>query len=194
MGFYPKKVDERLSSVRHMRPVKDANCRGRDVSFECGSAISVELHIADEPASVITGCFRSNGCGYMIAAADVFLEYLRSRPLADLGSLSEQETGRVLFEGIGEIPAGRQQCADLALSAFRKALAGYRDSVVKEYQGDSPLVCSCFGVSEETVVNVIHSADDVSVESVGDLCRAGTGCGSCRMIIMEIIDDCRSQV
>jgi len=35
---------------------------------------------------------------------------------------------------------------------------------------------------------VIRGLKDPSVEAVGDVCNAGMGCGSCRMLIEEMID------
>ena len=48
--------------------------------------------------------------------------------------------------------------------------------------------CTCFGVTEERLEGVIRGLKDPSVEAVGDVCNAGMGCGSCRMLIEEMID------
>jgi NifU-like protein len=67
-------------------------------------------------------------------------------------------------------------------------MAEYRRHRIEEFQGEKALICTCFGVSEETIVNVIAENDLTDVDEVSGLCRAGSGCGSCRMLIAELID------
>jgi len=82
---------------------------------------------------------------------------------------------------------GRQHCFDLALEAFRSALADHRNRTIEEFRGEKALICTCFGVTEETIVGVIEAgASDVS--QVSAACNAGLGCGSCQMLIRELID------
>jgi NAD(P)H-nitrite reductase large subunit len=50
------------------------------------------------------------------------------------------------------------------------------------------LICTCFGISEDTIQSVISETGAETVEAVGDACNAGTGCGSCRFLIQELID------
>src|SRR5690606_28867045 len=85
-----------------------------------------------------------------------------------------------------EIPAGREHCFLAPLEAVRQALAEFREARVREFHGESPLICTCFGVTEEVIE--AHAAAASSVEEIGDATNAGTGCGSCRMLIQEILD------
>ena len=72
------------------------------------------------------------------------------------------------------------------IDAIRNALAAFRAEKISEFHGESPLICTCFGVTEEIIE--AHAATAVSVEEIGDATNAGTGCGSCRMLIQEILD------
>jgi NifU-like protein len=85
-------------------------------------------------------------------------------------------------------PADRRQCAGVVFEALHKALAEYRTLRLREFKGEEALICTCFGVSEETIVSVIESKGLSDVSQVADVCRAGSGCGSCRMLIQELID------
>jgi len=67
-------------------------------------------------------------------------------------------------------------------------MAAYRERRVEEFQGEKALICTCFGVSEETIVTAISENSLSDVDQVVDLCRAGSGCGSCRMLIQELVD------
>ena len=49
------------------------------------------------------------------------------------------------------------------------------------------IVCSCFGVGVNVLINTIRDQHLTTVESVGDVLRAGTNCGSCIPEIRELI-------
>lgn len=57
--------------------------------------------------------------------------------------------------------------------------------------GDRPdggaIVCSCYSVGINTIVDAVARRGCASVEAVGALTRAGTNCGSCRAEIRQII-------
>jgi len=56
---------------------------------------------------------------------------------------------------------------------------------------EGALVCACFGVGVNTIVNLIASQRAASVEAVGAALRAGTNCGSCRPEIRALIESHR---
>jgi NifU-like protein len=77
----------------------------------------------------------------------------------------------------------------MAIEALQGAFAEYRRRRLVSYDGDDPLICTCFGVSEAVIVKAVRQHGLNSVEEVASVCRAGLGCGSCRMLIQEIIDE-----
>jgi assimilatory nitrate reductase catalytic subunit len=50
-----------------------------------------------------------------------------------------------------------------------------------------PVVCSCFNVGVNTIVNAIETDGLMSVEAVGKALQAGTNCGSCRPEIADLL-------
>jgi nitrite reductase (NADH) large subunit len=48
------------------------------------------------------------------------------------------------------------------------------------------MICNCHKVSEEAIVACIEAGAD-SVDAVGEQTRAGTGCGSCRSDLAELV-------
>jgi NifU-like protein len=76
----------------------------------------------------------------------------------------------------------------LCLETLQNALANFRAFQVEEWTGEKALICSCFGVSEETIENLIKTNSLETVEEVTDVCNAGGGCGSCQPLIQELID------
>jgi bacterioferritin-associated ferredoxin len=130
--------------------------------------------------------FASNGCGWAVAAAEVMAEKISGAALRDLHGL--EHILKEIVSELGEFPAARERCVLIGLEALRKALADHRERAAEEWTGEKALICTCFGISEETIAE-LASAGSASVEDVGIACGAGTGCGSCQMLIREILEE-----
>lgn len=159
---------------------------GRAVNFDCGCFVSFSLLVAKGKLRRIE--YSTNGCGFMIAAARVLADDHVEQELVELGGGSVAALSSAIADYIGEFPIERQNCTLLAVVAFQNALKDHRKRTVSEFQGDSPLVCTCFGVTEETITSVIATKAAVEVSDVTRICRAGGGCGSCTLLIQEYLD------
>ena len=124
----------------------------------------------------------------MVATADVISEWSREKSWTDLHGLNDAELHRVIVDKLGDFPSDREQCALVVFEALRKALFDYRASRIREFKGDEALICTCFGVTEETIVEAISSKGVTDVVQIATIYRAGSGCGSCRLLIQELID------
>ncbi len=188
MPVYPPNVMLRFLSPSFAGNAVKGNGRGTSASFECGSFTRISLTINDASKMITEARFETNGCGYMVASADVIAEKLTGRELTQLHSVDEMEFVRLVEEELGGFPDGRGQCCHVVLEALRSALADHRTQLIDEFVGEKALVCTCFGVSEETIEACIERTAPNSVDDVIAECRAGSGCGSCQMLIQEMID------
>lgn len=132
--------------------------------------------------------FSSNGCGYMVAGAQSLADEFKGRNLQDLHGTDSNQITSVIERRIGELPTSRKLCLHTAIEAFRNAVADHRKRVVEEFRGEVALICTCFGVSEDRIVDVIRETKAIDPNDVARVCNAGNGCGSCRMLIQELID------
>lgn len=183
--FYPEPINELWRGARHLGRPDDLDSKGIGVSLECG--VSIKVFIAVDPDGVLSSVrFVSNGCGWAVAAAEVSARLLEGRRLKDLHALDDlrSEVGSALVA----VPDPRASCVAIAVDAVRNALAEYRLRKAAEWKGETALICSCFGVSEDTIESLAVSGAASTVEEIGALCRAGTGCGSCQMLIREIVE------
>jgi NifU-like protein len=189
MSFYPPRIGERSTSPSHTGTIDPSGSQGVGASFLCGAFAKVSLRIDEESAFIEKASFTTNGCGYTIAASDALASWLEGKELNDLHGLPDVELHEVVESDLGEFPAERKQCMTVVFEALRASLAEYRLRRVEEFRGETALVCTCFGVTEDTIVETIEKNDITDVEGVTAVCRAGSGCGSCRMLIAELIDN-----
>jgi len=188
MSFYPPKLQARFGSPQNKGGVLDANASGRSASFECGSSVTFTLKVDPWSRAVVAARFQSNGCGYMVAAADYLAETLKGKTLRDLHGFQRSELTAYIAEEFGPFPEVRHQCLNVCLEALRAAFADLRARQIEEFQGEKALICTCFGVSEETIETHLRAGLVTTVDDVTRVCNAGGGCGSCRILIQEMID------
>lgn len=188
MSFYPEEVQKRSQSPASVGKVAGSNANATGASFVCGAFVSLSIRV-DEATMVIEAArFVTNGCGFMTAAADVMCGWMQGRELRELHGLEDIELESVVRCSLGGTPADRRQCVSVIFDAVRSAMAGYRRDRIEEFRGDRALICTCFGVDEETIADVIAEKRATGIAEVMRYTKAGSGCGSCRMLIQEILD------
>lgn len=188
MSFYPPKVQTRCDSPLNSGLADNENARGTDASFVCGSFVRFSIRIEPETKLVTSAAFQTNGCGYMTAAADILAEAVKQRHLGDLHGLGEGDLRVLVDRSLGSFKQSRQECTDCSIRAIQAAFADYRMRQINDFGGYQALVCSCFGVSRKTIEHTIELNSLITLEEVSNACNAGSGCGSCRMLIQEMLD------
>jgi NifU-like protein len=185
VAVYPKKVQLRAFAIQNTVARDVVAASGRSASFVCGCYVSFALKSDEER---VAATFASNGCGYMIAVADIFAEMVSGKGFSELHGLDRAALLDSVEREIDVLPSEREHCAEVCFEALRTAFAELRAMRIEEFRGEEALVCTCFGISESVIEEFIAQNQDVSLASVADSCRAGSGCGSCRMLIQEMID------
>lgn len=175
---YPEKIASLIRTSRFARSLETANAVGTEAKFDCGCFVRVEMSIS-EVGQIEDAGYRTNGCGFMAAAAEFLAESVGGRLLTELSGVPDPCL---------QLPPARQDCLQAVTNAFRFAFASYRAKRIEEFPGEKPLICTCFGIAEETVEEFVAAKRPRSVDDVSNTVRAGSGCGSCRMLIQEIID------
>jgi NifU-like protein len=185
---YPKKICERLTNLQGLRDERSQpDADGVAANFECGSY--VRFFVYSGQGGVVGDLrYHTNGCGYMTAAADVLSEYVSGSDLKALHGLERAELRSHFESTIGAFPHTRDHCLETVIDAVRNAFADLRQQQVEEYQGETALICTCFGVTQDRIDDIIRTCRIRSVDEVTAATNAGRGCGSCRMLIQEIID------
>jgi NifU-like protein len=188
MFYYPEKIARRFGTTRNTGFIDNANASGKDASFVCGCFVGVSLQIEPGTTLVKDVRFQTNGCGYMIAAADVLADEVKGKELTELHGSETSDVRRRVESVLDEFPGDRRHCLETSISALHAAFADYRDRRLDEFHGERALICTCFGVSEDSIEKCIADHQPETAAQVAKLCKAGSGCGSCRMLIQEMID------
>lgn len=182
-GIYCIEADDLLSSVRCAGVLSSHDAEGIEVKIDCGSWVRFQLALDEDRIKEVK--FTSNGCGVMIASAESLARRITGKRLTDLGGTQIELAGSA-FDG------GRQQCIEATLSSLKCAFAAYRKKRIAD-AGEAAIACTCFGVSIDTIEAAVANGA-LSEERVTAETRAGGGCGSCRMLIREILDNKRAEI
>lgn len=188
VSIYPLKVNHRLKDVKNAGDVPGANTIAKNATFVCGAVLQFSLRINVVNKVINEAKFKTNGCGFLIAAADVLAEKITGKFLTELHSLDAAFIQSEITPELGVFPKNRRHCMELALESLQSAFAEFRALQIAEWSGEKALICSCFSVSEETIEKAIIEQSLDTIEEVAAVCNAGSGCGSCQPLIQEIID------
>ena len=93
-----------------------------------------------------------------------------------------------LFVAPEPVALMRDHLSSLPGSAAKHVLTG-RSPLDQPVPG--PVICSCFAVGVNSIIEAVESGRALSVEEVGAALQAGTNCGSCRPEIAALIETAR---
>ena len=189
MAYYLEKIALRFAAPKNAGAFDAGNASGKDASFLCGCCVGISLLIDSTHTRNVR--YRTNGCGYMIAAADVLADDINGRELTELHGSETADIRESVESVLGKFPEHRRHCLETSISALHAAFAHYRSSRLDEFRGEKALICTCFGISEESIEQCIADHRPETAAEVAGLCKAGSGCGSCRMLVQEMIDMAR---
>ena len=176
--MYPVKIRKRLDATQPASFDGEANAAGRSAALECGTFVEFKLDIDEVTKSIRHTGYRSNGCGYMLAAADVLASFLRDKQLTEMHGFTERESVEIVFSEVGQMSPERRHCLTTCVDALRAAFKNFRERQIEEFAGEKPLVCTCFGITEDAIEAALKQNRRASTEDIGKMTRAGTGCGS----------------
>ncbi len=188
MKFYPPKINEKFKRPQNVGEAEGANAVGTSASFACGTFVKLFLRIEKDSKQIVEAKFKTSGCGFMIAAAETLCETINGKKLVELHGLNKSVLQREIETELGKFPENRGHCLEVCLESLQEAFANFRQFQIEEFAGEKALICTCFGISEEAIENLIEKKSLSNIEEVTENCGAGGGCGSCQSLIQDILD------
>lgn len=191
MSFYPPTVNALLRQPRNVGMIEQTPARGQAASFECGAALRLTLRVAPPAYRITEARFQATGCGYLIAAASALTEMLKGLSISEAEQVAAtpELCEKLLSQYFGGVSADRQHCLTLCRETLHNALTTYRRTAWRDGLDEAEtLVCVCFGVPESVIRQTINAGAE-TVAEVSAACHAGAGCGSCRSLIQDLLDE-----
>lgn len=186
MWEYTDKVRDYYRNPKHVGEIPDANAVGEVGSLTCGDALKIYLKI-NADGIIEDAKFQTFGCGSAVASAGALIDMIIGKPAEEVRKI----TNRDIADFLGGLPAQKMHCSVLGKEALDAAFANYygEEYVNEEHDHDDKIICSCFGVTESKIKQVVTENKITSVEGVTNYCKAGGACGRCKGDIQHIINE-----
>jgi NifU-like protein len=186
MWVYTDKVRELFNNPKNVGEVEGADGVGEVGSLSCGDALKLTFKL-DDQGRIIDAKFQTFGCASAIASSSALTEMIIGKNLEEAEKITNQD----IVEFLGGLPDKKMHCSVMGQEALRAAIANYRgEKLPKE---DSEIVCECFGVTENEIVDAIQHNSLTTLEQVTDYTKAGGGCGTCHERIEAILEEVMGQ-
>lgn len=176
-------ITEQFFNPANVGAIEQPDGVGVNASLICGAALRISLRVAD--SKIIDAKFKCSGCSYLVTACSFITELAKGKTTGEAAALLQKPNQQALVAGW---PAEKNQCLELASQGLLIAIRNYSDAARAEWSGDEALICTCFGVSERVIENVIESGGLRTIAEVTKASNAGAGCQSCHPLIEEILD------
>jgi len=184
MWEYTDEVRDHYLHPRNVGEIEEPDGFGEVGNIKCGDALRLTF-VLDEGKKIKDVKFKTFGCGSAIASSSVLTEMVKGLSLEEAEKITNDDIAKTL----GGLPDAKMHCSVMGQDALKSAIQYYRNgkkTLVKEVK--SRLVCACFNVYENDIVEKTRLNGLTSVEQVTNYMKAGGGCGKCREDIAKIIE------
>lgn len=182
MWDYTEKVKDHFRNPRNVGVVENPDGIGETGSLACGDMLKLTFSL-DADGRIAQARFQTFGCASAIASSSALTEIIKGMTLEE----AEKVTNRDIADYLGGLPEQKMHCSVMGTEALQAAINNYRtgEKGLRELEGR--IVCTCFGVTEPEIEQVVRENNLSTVEDVTNYCKAGGGCGGCRADIAQII-------
>ncbi|MHC5010452.1 MAG: (2Fe-2S)-binding protein [Planctomycetota bacterium] len=191
----PHAYVDHLVAPRHLGDVPDAEAAGEKGSMVGGMGVRITLAYRAGPwgdPEVGSAAARVFGSAAPIAPASRLMERIHGLSPEEALAIRVEDLLEDLAGAHGDrLPAPVHKGATFLVEALHGAL-GAPDERPSDPTGPGILVCRCIGVGDRPIREAIRRGA-WTPEAVADLCRAGTGCRSCRPDVLALIHEERTQ-
>ena len=184
MWDYTDKVMDYFFKPRNVGYIEDADGVGEVGSLACGDALTLTFKLGAD-GRIEDVKFKTFGCASAIASSSVLTEMIKGMTIEEAEKVSNQD----IVKELGGLPEQKMHCSVMGHDALMAAIDNYRNKSGVAPAKKGAIVCTCFGVMDEEIKEVIRENDLISVEEVTNYCKAGGGCGGCHGEIEKIIEE-----
>ena len=181
MWDYSEKVIELYKNPKNVGKIDDADAIGEAGSISCGDALKLYLKIKD--GIVIDAKFQTFGCGSAVAASSILTEMVIGKTIDEVKKITNKD----IIDELGGLPLEKMHCSVMGYEALEDALGKYLNEDLAS-KNDTKMICKCFQVTENQIINAIKENGLKTLEEVTNYTKAGGACGHCKGAIQNILD------
>jgi NifU-like protein len=183
MWDYSDKVLDHFRNPRNVGVIPDADGVGEVGSMACGDALKLTFKLDAAKKRIIDAKFQTFGCASAIASSSALTEMIKGKTLEEAEKITNQDIADYL-EGL---PEQKMHCSVMGREALQLAIQNYRTGKTGKEMLEGRVVCHCFGITEDFLIDVIRENHLATIEQVTNYCKAGGACGKCHGEIAQII-------
>jgi NifU-like protein len=181
-------LEDHARRPRNVGKLLNASAVGDVGSIVVGDALRFYIQVSGGKISAAK--FQVFNCSDQAASSSIITELVAGKTLAQAKQLAHKD----VCAHLGGLDSGGLDYSYLpprlwALDGLQSAIAAYESAEIDSDHELDPLLCRCFGISEETVRQAIRVSGCTTVEQIVGATGAGTGCGTCRNDMPKLIDE-----
>lgn len=193
MWDYTDKVIDLFHNPHNLGAIEPDECGENETiaigdvgSIACGDALRLHLKINTETEHILDARFQTFGCASAIASSSALTDLIKGMSIDEALTL----TNREIADFLGGLPQEKMHCSVMGQEALEAAIYNYKGIAIEiEEEAESPLICSCFAVTEARIKRVIRENNLTTTEQVTNYIKAGGGCSSCLADIDDILEE-----
>ena len=121
--MYNKIVLDHFQNPRNLQEPKSYDGMGMAVNPSCGDVMTIYLHL--DKNKISSAQYKTMGCGAAIASGSILTEYLKGKTTDEATKI----TPDFLLKQMGDLPAIKLHCPELAVDALHKALKSVKSKI-----------------------------------------------------------------
>jgi len=188
MWDYSEKVKELFRNPQNVGIIEKPDGIGETGSLACGDMLKLTFAL-DKNGRIANAKFQTFGCASAIASSSALTEIIKGMTIEE----AEKVTNRDIADYLGGLPEQKMHCSVMGREALLAAINNYRTGKTAAKELAGRVVCTCFGVTEPEIEQVVRENNLATVEDVTNYCKAGGGCGTCKGDIAQIISRIRGE-
>ncbi len=187
MWDYSEKVMDHYRNPRNVGKIDDADAVGIAGSLACGDQLKIYLKIEN---NIVTDAkFQTFGCGSAVASSSILTEMIIGKSVDEVKKITNKD----IADQLGGLPPEKMHCSVMGYEALEDALKGWGDEYqdlddLREPEKADKIVCTCFGITENLILDAIKQNGLKTTEEVTNYTKAGGACGKCKSLIQDILD------
>jgi len=125
MSVYSKEVLDHFSNPRNMGKIENADGIGQVGNPNCGDMMTIYIKVmkgSDQSELIEDIKFETLGCAAAIATSSMVTEMAKGKTLEEAEKISYKD----ILEKLGNLPAVKIHCSDLAVRGLREAIGDYK--------------------------------------------------------------------